>query len=179
MSSIDFRTAWRKSDLALEHDAKEFWTGGTVSLPANVDPQERARELCVVAYHNERCVGVSTATIEYVPQFRVRMAVYRCSATRALRRTPLSWQITEYSQRVLEHWSLENPQDGAMGLMAVMRSRELVTRYPQVFGVANMTFVGFTPAGFPIRVAWFKHATIPTEWPPLPLGGMNNPSEQA
>lgn len=168
MTAITFKEAWRKFDRNLERDATEFWRASGKRLPANVQPEERARELCAVAYRDERPVGVSTATLEMVPQFRCRMAVYRCSVTIGLRRTPLSWRITEYSQVVLERWSLEHPDEKVMGLYAVMQSRELVTRYPQVFGVANMLFAGFTPVGFPIRVCWFKHATIPVDWPPRP-----------
>jgi len=168
MSGITFRAAWRKADSEIERDAKEFWRGGGVRLPRDVNPDERARELCAIAYHDDRTVGVSTATIELVQQFRCRMAVYRCAVTLGLRHTPLSWQITEYSQQVLQQWSLENPHENVMGLMAIIQSRELVTRYPQVFAPANMVFTGFNRSGFPIRVAWFKHATIPTEWPPRP-----------
>ena len=169
MSTIEFRDAWRRSDPELERGAIEFWNSHPALLPATVSPQDRARDLCVVAYHKDRAAGVATAVLATIPQFRTRMAVFRCAVTIGLRHTPLSWQITEYSQSVLERWSLANPGEKVMGLMAVMQSRELVTRYPQVFGVANMTFVGFNEFGYPIRVAWFKHATIPTDWPPRPL----------
>jgi hypothetical protein len=165
-SPIVFRAAWQKADPRLEHDAVDYWRGSGIRLPKGVDPDERARQLCAVAFLQERPVGVSTATLELVPQFRCRMALYRCSVKLGLRHQPLSWRITEFSQGVLEQWSLENSHEKVMGLMAVMQSRELIMRYPQVFGVANMVFAGFTPAGFPIRVYWFKHATIPTEWPP-------------
>lgn len=168
MSEIKFRAAWRKNDSELERDATEFWQTRQRVLPRNVDPRERARQLCAIAYREGVPVGVSTATIEFIKQFRVNMAVYRCAVARQFAHQPLSWRITDFSREVLERWSLENPDEKVMGLMAVMQSRELVTRYPQVFGVVNMTFTGFTPAGFPIRVAWFKHATIPTDWPPKP-----------
>lgn len=168
MSEIEFRAAWRKANAELERDAKEFWQTRLRLLPRNVDPEARARQLCAVAYRDGAPVGVSTATIEYIKQFRSSMAVYRCAVARQFAHQPLSWRITDFSREVLERWSLENPDEKVMGLMAVMQSRELVTRYPQVFGVVNMTFTGFTPAGFPIRVAWFKHATIPVDWPPKP-----------
>lgn len=165
MSGISYRTAWRKADSELEQHAKEFWRVRR-RLPSRVNPVDRARELCAVAIHKDHAVGVSTATLERVPEFRCRMAVYRCAVTHALRHAPLSWRITEYSHDVLEKWSLENPDEKVMGLMAVIQSRELILRYPQVFAPANMIFTGFDPAGFPIRVSWFKHATIPTDWPP-------------
>jgi hypothetical protein len=169
MSEITFHTAWRKADPDLERDAKAFWQSNRFKLPARVDPDKRARQLCAVAYSGERPVGVSTATLEMVEQFRCRMAVYRCAVRIGLRRTPLSWRITEYSRDVIEQWSLENPSEKVMGLMAVIQSRELVLRYPEVvMPAANLVFVGFNPMGFPIRVSWFKHATFPVEWPPRP-----------
>jgi hypothetical protein len=124
--------------------------------------------LCAIAYRDGLPVGVSTATIEFIDRFRSNMAVYRCAVATEFGHQPLSWRITDYSREVLERWSLENPNEKVMGLMAVIQSKVLVRRYPQVFGPVNMTFVGFSPSGFPIRVAWFKHATISTDWPPRP-----------
>ncbi len=170
MSGITLRTAWRANEKELERDAKTFWQSQGQLLPAGVDPDERARELCAVAYRDGQAVGVSTATLEFVPQFRSRMAVYRCAVAKDLvTLPPLSWGITDYSRKVLEQWSLENPNEKVMGLMAIVQARAFIERYPQIVAPLNMTFTGFTAAGFPIRVAWFKHATIPTEWPPTRL----------
>jgi len=169
MSAITFRTAWRRNDEDLQRDAKAFWQSHT-RLPANVTPDERARELCAVAFRDDSAVGVSTATVELIPQFRCHMAVYRCSVAKGfLALPPLSWSITDYSRTVLEQWSLENPGEKVMGLFAVVQARALIERYPHIVGPAQMNFAGFTPAGFPVRVAWFRHATIPAEWPPRPL----------
>lgn len=167
MSAITFRTAWRRDDAEIERDAKAFWRSRAGLLFANVNLDAQARELCAVAYSSDQLVGVSTASIEFVEQFRRRMSIYRCAVSAGLRHEPLSWQITDYSREILEQWSLENPDEKVMSLLAVMQSKVLVTRYPDVFGVANMTFTGFLPSGFPSRVAWFKHATIPTDWPPI------------
>ena len=102
MSTITFRTAWRKADKEIERDAIAFWQKKGNLLPAQVSPEARARQLCAVAYRDGEPVGVSTATIEFVPQFRMRMAAYRCAVDIGLRRQPLSWSITEYSRDLLE-----------------------------------------------------------------------------
>ena len=168
MSDVIFRSGWRMNDAELEQDALAFWASRKRLLPPNVDPSKRVNELCVVAYRDDKPVGISTATINFVEQFRSNMAVYRCAVKTELGHQPLSWRITDYSREVLERWSLDNPAEKVMGLMAIIQSKVLVTRYPEVFGPVNMTFTGFSPAGFPIRVAWFKHATIPVNWPPRP-----------
>ena len=169
MSAITYRPAWRKADPELERDAIAFWAKREKLLPRGVNPEARAKELCAVAYLDGKTVGVSTATLEPVPQLRCRMAVYRCAVAVGMRHQPLSWTITDYSREVLEQWSLENPNEKVMGLLAILQAREFVERYPMIVGPANMAFVGFTQNGYPIRVAWFKHAAIPTDWPPKPL----------
>jgi hypothetical protein len=169
LTAITFTAAWQKGDGNLETDAKAFWLRQKTILPRNVSADDRARELCAVAYRDGSPVGVSTATLEYIPRFRSRMALYRCAVETGLRHQPLSWRITEFSGEVLETWSVAHPEEKVMGLMAIIQSKELIMRYPQVFAPANMLFTGFSAAGFPIRVAWFKHATIPIEWPPRPL----------
>lgn len=185
MLDIEFRAGWRRNDAEMETDAKAFWQNRKRVLPRNIDPDKRAHELCAIAYRDGEAVGVSTAVIQYIEQFRSNMAVYRCAVATEFGHQPLSWRITNYSRVVLERWSLENPAEKVMGLMAIMQSKTLVTRYPDVFGVVDMTFTGFAPSGFPVRVAWFTHATIPTEWPPRPaadqapergiMGGMRFP----
>jgi len=168
MSAITFRPAWRKADPELERDAISFWSKREKLLPRGVNPEARAKQLCALAYRDGEVAGVATATLELVPRLRCRMAVYRCAVAIGMRRKPLSWTITDYSREVLEQWSLENPDEKVMGLLAVMQAREFVERYPQIVAPANMAFVGFTQNGYPVRVAWFKHAALPTEWPPRP-----------
>lgn len=169
MSEITYRAAWRKNDPELERDALTFWDSKKKLLPQNADANKRVKQLCAVAYRDEKPVGVSTVSIEFVPQLRLRMAVYRCSVAIGMRRKPLSWTITDFSREVLEEWSLAHPEEKCMGLLAVLQAREFVERYPMVTGPANMTFIGVTPQGFPVRVSWFKHAEVPNTWPPKPL----------
>lgn len=160
MTETIFEPAWRRADPKLENHAKEFWARLKI-LPANVSADDRVKELAVVAYSNERIVGVSTATIDFIPQFKSNMTLFRCACETALRRTPLSEQITDYTRRLLETWSEENPDERVMGMMVIVESPQLVRNYPSVFGPASLNFAGFSERGFPLRVAWFKHATIP------------------
>jgi len=160
MSEIVFEWAWRRNDPKLVEDAIGFWNWRKI-LPPNVKPEVRAKELCAVAYRDGKAVGVSTATIDYMPQFKTKMAVYRCACATALRRVPLSVQITDYTRLEMEKWAAANPEEGVMALAALVESPQLIRNYPSVFGSAEMVFMGFAPTGQPLRVAWFKHATVP------------------
>jgi hypothetical protein len=169
MAEIDFRLAWRKNDSALEAAATEFWTRLKL-LPRNVTPQQRAKELCTMALRDGQVICLTTATVEAMKQFRCRMAVYRIATQPAVRRRDVTAELAEYTLAQMEEWSLQHPEEGIMGLAAIIQARQFVTQRPSVFWPGQMTFMGYTETGHQIRVAWFKHATVSTEWPPRPVG---------
>jgi len=86
--------------------------------------------------------------------------MYRCAAAPSFRRSPFSLQVTEESRKLMEQWSLGNPQEGVMGLAAAIESRLLARHMPSVFWPAELIFMGYMPNGQQLRVAWFKHATV-------------------
>lgn len=71
--TIRYVSAWRRRDPALERDAVAMWTEMKI-LPAGVKPEDRARELCVLAYHGDRLVGITTAQIQPYAPVRQRFA---------------------------------------------------------------------------------------------------------
>jgi hypothetical protein len=167
MADVDFRFAWRKNDPALEAAAIDFWTRLRL-LPRNVAPEQRARELCTLAIQNGQAIALTTATIEPMKQFRCRMVMYRLSAQPAMRRRDITAELTDFTRLQMEEWSLQHPEEGAMGLCAIIQGRQLVLQRPSVFWPAQMTFMGYTETGHQVRVAWFRHATVSPEWPPRP-----------
>jgi hypothetical protein len=168
MSDIEFKFAWRKNDRALEEGAMEFWTRLRL-LPRNVTPEQRSKELCAVALQDGRVIALTTATVEAMKQFRCRMAVYRIATQPAVRRRDVTAELAEFTRLQMEEWSLEHPEEGVMGLAAIIQARQFVTQRPSVFWPGQMTFMGYTETGHQVRVAWFKHATVSTEWPPRPV----------
>ena len=168
MADITYKFAWRRNDAALEAGAIDFWNRLRL-LPRNVRPEQRAKELCSVAIQNGSVIALTTATIEPVKQFRCRMVTYRLSAQPAMRRRDVVAELTDFTRVQMEEWSLQHPEEGVMGLYAVIQGRQLVTQRPSVFWPAQMTFMGYTDTGHQVRVAWFRHATVSTEWPPRPL----------
>lgn len=141
MSQPVFKPAWRRNDAALQTDAIAFWQKYKF-LPEGVGPEERAKELCGLVYRDGEVIAVSTITIKEMPRFRCRMAMYRCAAAPSFRRSPFSLQVTEESRKLMEQWSLENPQEGVMGLAAAIESRLLARHMPSVFWPADLIFMG-------------------------------------
>ena len=53
---LEFRTAWQRQDLNLQETAIDFWSSLGI-LPTQVNAQDRAQELCVVAYADDLVAG--------------------------------------------------------------------------------------------------------------------------
>lgn len=58
-----YKVGWETSDRDLVKDAVALWQKYNV-LPKGVKPQDRIGDLCIVAYHGDEPVGVSTINIQ-------------------------------------------------------------------------------------------------------------------
>lgn len=170
-AEIVFRAAWRQNDPVLERDAMAFWKQLNL-LPSDASAEDRLKELCAVAYSGETVVGVSTASIHHLSFLRSKLAMYRCAVSPDARSGQVATRITLFSRNVLEQWSLAHPEEKLMGLGAVVQSRLLVENQSEaIWPDTKFVFVGYTPAGYQMRVLWFAHATAPTDWPGPPTQG--------
>jgi hypothetical protein len=161
--AVQLLRAWRLDDLMIMEDAGTFWRH-LRALPPQVSPEERAKELCVVAYVGDQLVGVSTVSLELHPRLRARVGVFRCLVSPEYVHRRLAKRLTDYSRLVLEEWSRENPHERVLGMLFVLESPkfDLLEKRPVWRGSndAHYWLIGFTPKGQQIRLTWFKHARL-------------------
>lgn len=155
---LDLRAAWRREDPDLTQDALAFWERLGI-LPPDVSPEERARELAAGAYRDGRLVGVTTATISPYPPLRAKFAFMRVAVDPEERRSLTSTALSVFTREVVERWSAEHPEEGVLGLAAIIESADLRQRQRDpVWENTRLNLVGFLGDGRQIRVAWFAHA---------------------
>jgi len=165
VSEVVYRTAWHMGDPAIERDAELFWRANR-ALPSGSDTGARLSELCAVAYLGDELVGVATASIRTIDFLRSKLAMFRCLVAPSARNNQVASRLGVYSRDLLEAWSKANPDEGVMGLGAVIQSRALVKNNPYaVYPDTKLAFVGYTQEGYQMRVYWFAHATISKYWP--------------
>ncbi|HMJ93645.1 MAG TPA: hypothetical protein VK472_06065 [Allosphingosinicella sp.] len=158
---LDLRPAWRLDDAVLEQDAIEFWKRMGI-LPTGVSVEERVRELAAGAYRDGRLVGVATAVIAPVEALRCKFAFYRCAVAEEERRSLASTALTVFTRDLIERWSAENPDEGVLGLAAIIESSALQQRQRDpLWANSGLNLVAFTSKGKQLRVAWFRHARVP------------------
>ena len=150
------RPAWRLDDARIEADAIAFWKRLGI-LPADVTPEQRAKELIAVVYRDDRIVGVNTARIERVEQVRTRLAMLRSAVDPDHRRTHVAMALTLYSRALLERWSREHPDERVGGLGAIVESNQLAERGRQPFWPqTRFILAGFLANGRQLRISWFE-----------------------
>jgi hypothetical protein len=157
---FELRPAWRRDDAKIEADAVAFWKRLGI-LPADVSPQQRAKELIAVVYKDDQVVGVHTATLERVAQVRARFAMLRSAVDPEHRRTHVSMALTLYSRALLERWSRDNPQERLAGLAAIVESQQLAERGKQPYWPqTGFILAGFLKDGRQLRLSWFEDFRI-------------------
>lgn len=161
MSEIEFRNAWRRQDPDLVCEAKEFWRRQDVLAPEQIE--ERATQLCALAYANGEVAAASTVHLFEFPRLRSRFAYYRTMVSPEFRRKNLASRLCSYSRLRLSEWSRENPEEKLKGLFIVLEAEEFRHRQHVPIGIQldfKLVLVGYTPSGYQMRVVWFDDATV-------------------
>jgi hypothetical protein len=168
-----FKDVWKKNDSTAERDAIAAWTAAGI-LPPGVDPKDRIRELCVVAYDGDKLAAISTCEIRMVPHVRQKMAVSRGFILPDFRRGGIGHGLTNAVYESMERYALANPDlriGGMAGIVVVKINKQEVQT---VF--EGMIFAGYTVNDEPIMLRWFNHFRIPgtlSSRDPNPLGALS------
>jgi len=163
MSTFRYATAWRRNDPVLAAQAIAFWTN-SLRLPREM-AEQRVPELCSMAYAGGELAGLSTVTFMDYPLFRSRFAFYRVAIAPEFRRQELAILLTRHTLTTMEGWSLEHPEEKLQGVAAIIEAKELGEKahnpvWSEYYG--NLNLAGFTQKGEQVRVAWFRHALLPS-----------------
>ena len=160
MEELRFIQAWRRDDPRCVADAKAFWR--QMGMADDVADQ-RAGELCVVAYLGDTLAGVSTAKPGEFPPLKARFVHLRCAVSPAARRKDVAARIIGHTRTVLEAWAADNPDEKLVGMLAVLQSHELREKQREpiwpIYGI-DLNLIGYTTHGEQIRVGWFRHARV-------------------
>jgi hypothetical protein len=155
-ADVEFRPAWKRADPRIEQDAIAFWNRLGI-LPGGVAPEQRAKELVLVAYKGDGIVGLITADVGILPQVREKLAMLRGAVDPDYRRTHVGFAMLLGARKLLEGWSAEHPHERLAGLGAIVESPDLLARQAQPYWPqSKFGLVGFLPDGRQIRVSWFE-----------------------
>ena len=165
MHEVQYRPAWRRNDPAIERDAEILWRREKALHPS-ADVTTTLASLCAAAYAGSELVATAMATVRPIPVLRCKLAMYRCFVARGARRRGIATGLTLFSRDLIEKWSREHPNEGVLGLGAIIRSRVLAQNldFP-VYPKTRLALACYTDRGLQMRVYWFEHARTSKYWP--------------
>ena len=152
-SNIEFRDVWRKDDKQAEADVIALWQRSGV-LPKGVDPRQRAKEICVLAYENGALVAVTTVTLDMLQVVRTKMAFFRALVDSEYRSQKVLVPLTYAMHQAMERYAIAHPDLKIGGTAAVVSAPNTI--YKPV-GSAEMILVGYTTRNEPVLLRWFDH----------------------
>ena len=150
-SDIEFRDVWRKDDKQAEADVIALWERMGV-LPKGVNPNARAKEICVVAYKGSELVAVTTVTIEMLQVVRTKMAFIRALVADSHRTQKILTPLACALHQAMERYALAHPELRIGGTAAVIAPPNTI--YKPV-GSAGMNLIGYTNKNEPVLLRWF------------------------
>ena len=155
--SLDVRPAWRLDDPQIEADAIDFWKRLDL-LPAEIPPEQRAKELVAVVYRGGKLIAVATAAIEWFDHLRARFAVLRGATDPEHRRSGAQLALAVPCRGILERWAIAHPEERLAGGLAFVGAEEWgpFAKIP-VWPESGLGLIGYATDGRQVRVAWFDH----------------------
>lgn len=156
--NLRFVPAWKRNDPKLEADAVSMWQE-MAALPANINLEQRAKELVVLAYIGERLVGVTTAEVQTHPPVRQRFAFGRILLRPEVGKAGIAVPMTIAMREELREWSKANLQEKVAGF-AIAISAKGYGKTPVT--AAGLMHAGYNADGQQVRLYWWDHYRLPT-----------------
>jgi hypothetical protein len=150
-SNIEFRDVWRKDDKQAEADVVALWNRLGI-LPKDVDPYQRAKEICVLAYEGGKLLAVTTVTIDMLQVVRTKMAFFRALVDDERRSQKVLVPLTYAMHQAMERYATAHPELKIGGTAAVVSAPNTIYK---PIGSAEMILIGYTQRNEPVLLRWF------------------------
>uniref|UniRef100_A0A7S4APG6 N-acetyltransferase domain-containing protein n=1 Tax=Pseudo-nitzschia australis TaxID=44445 RepID=A0A7S4APG6_9STRA len=156
---ITYKIAWQKKDEKIQKDACAVWESlQTVKTPEQAT--KRAQYLCVVAYHGDQLVGMSTAVVGMQKQVYANAIHFRCLVNPDYRKQGIATEMATRALVATEEWSKKNPSKKVLAFVMCIESQTLALKCYEPVWNNKINFIGYSEQGLPLYLRWFKHATF-------------------
>jgi len=165
-ASMEIIQVWKQVTPELKAELLAMWDrNGALRDP--VQAAARAEQaVCVGRDEQGALCAVGTAVVRVLPRLRQPMYYYRQFFSQQLRGNRQTVPFFNEARRILQGHNAALPAPESLGLLMELENPLLSTRYNAADGVAGTTFIGYSPRGLQLRVAYFEGATL---LPPVAL----------
>lgn len=145
----------------LESEIVEFWSAHRM-LPPEADARERAKQVVLIARHQGKIVGLSSADVVKYRQLNDNVFfLFRMVVLPQFRIPGIESKMIVTTREILEAFAETQTANKPIGMLTFVENPQLIAkRREAVWPASKMVFIGNDKAGRQIRVYYFKGATI-------------------
>lgn len=160
--SFRFIDDWKQLDAGTGDAIRAFWT----REQANVEGDEAARRVQQVVLHvldeNDEIAAVATAMPQIPPRLGQPLYYYRCFIGKAWRASKLVRPLLRHTQRVLEAYARERDFP-CIGVLLELENEGFADTLRWAYWPGTgFSYIGKSPRGLDLRVAYFRGARLKT-----------------
>jgi len=164
--TLEVVPVWKQVTPDIRDELVEFWTrhkaiGDQASQAARAD-----QAVCVGRTADGAIWGVGTAVVRVLPRLRQPMYFYRQFFAPDHRGQKQTVPFFNQVKAVLQDYNQSLPQPESLGVLVELENQMLSQRYTEAHGSeSGTTFIGYSPRGLQLRVAYFEGARLLTPAP--------------
>jgi hypothetical protein len=150
---------WKQITPELKAELLAMWEANQAMRNPAQAAMRAEQAVCIARDGQGRVCSVGTAVLRVLPRLRQPMYYYRQFFAQDVRGQKQTVPFFERACSVLQEYNagLEKPE--SLGVLVELENQQLSTRYNIAQGL-NTTFIGYSPRGFQLRVAYFEGATL-------------------
>lgn len=156
---IHIETVWGQLTEKLTEELTSFWIDHRQLKEDRA--RDRAAQAVLIARDKDKIVGVSTVRKVLSRKIGRHFYLFRCFIAPDYRMVGLDVRLTVGTREYLESEMPNDPEPKALGILAVIENPDLMEKWKwAIWPGSNLTYIGDTPEGKHVRIAYFKGAQI-------------------
>ena len=164
---IETLQVWKKVTPALGEELMAFWRSNNAIADDAVAAKRATQAVCIARDEAGAICGVGTAVIKVLPRLRQPMYYYRQYFAPALRGQHQELPFFLQSKQLLQEHNAALAAPESLGLLLELENSKISSAYRHAHEPSyGATFIGYSPRGLQLRVAYFDDAVLQ---PPTPL----------
>lgn len=157
--AIDIIPVWKQVTPALTEELLSMWQGSNAMPNPTAADARAGQAVCVGRDEDGALCGAGTAVLRVLPRLRQPMYYYRQFFTAQVRGQNQARPFFAVARDTLQAYNASLPAPESIGLLLELENPQLAARYNMAQGTQT-TFIGYSPRGLQLRVAYFEGATL-------------------
>lgn len=161
VSELRYQNVWKEADETARKGVMDLWTDEFGDKMTQKQKDGRIDMICVVCYHGEKVVAVSTIAIEPNQGLWIKIGYFRCMVHSDYRRNGIATQLVNECKAALSKFSKEHPSENLKALGATFSMGMLgdIAKKP-VWPEVGLSLVGYNSEGMQVRLAWLDDVEV-------------------